>query len=310
MRVKEEAQLAGKLVHVESGRDGSLDVVDAVGQRKCNFLGGRAARLADVVPADRDRVPLGNLGSAVAEDVGDQPHRWGRREDVGAARNVLLEHIILNGAAQRIGRYALLLADGDHHCQQDGRGCVDGHADADLVKGNAVEQGLHIAQTGDRHADLAYFAFGKGMVGIITDLRRQVEGNRKAGLPLGDQELIALIALLGVAKAGVLAHGPETAAVHVGLHATRVGEFAGEAKLLLVRVDVAVSRHVDDVHLHILAAGSKFRLPLGVLFELRGQDRFFPMLFKGFELLWGHVNHIDLHFHFTFHFCPPEPSPT
>ena len=72
---------------------------------------------------------------------------------------------------------------------------------------------------------------GERMVGVEPDLRGQVEGDRKAGGAVGEQVLVALVRLLGVAHAGVLAHGPEPAAVHGCLHAAGEGIFARIARL-------------------------------------------------------------------------------
>ena len=65
------------------------------------------------------------------------------------------------------------------------------------------------------------------MVGIEADLRGQIEGDRKSGGAVGQQILVAFVRFLGVAHAGVLAHGPQAAAVHGGLHAAGEGIFAG-----------------------------------------------------------------------------------
>ena len=43
---------------------------------------------------------LGSSSRAVAERVGHQPHRGARREDVGAARAVFLQDVVLDRAAQ------------------------------------------------------------------------------------------------------------------------------------------------------------------------------------------------------------------
>src|SRR5919204_586191 len=51
--------------------DAPLHVLDAVAQRERQLLGGRRTRLADVVPAHRDRVPLRHLRGAEREHVGD-----------------------------------------------------------------------------------------------------------------------------------------------------------------------------------------------------------------------------------------------
>src|SRR3989449_5617248 len=54
-----------------------------------------------VVPGDRDRVPARHVVAAVGEGVGAEPHRGARREDVGPARDVLLEDVVLHGPGER-----------------------------------------------------------------------------------------------------------------------------------------------------------------------------------------------------------------
>ena len=82
----------------------------------------------------------------------------------------------------------------------------------------------------DRDADLADLALGARVVGVVAHLRGQVEGARQAGLACVEQELEALVGLLGGAEAGVLAHRPEPAAVHVRLDAARERGLAGVAE--------------------------------------------------------------------------------
>jgi hypothetical protein len=41
----------------------------------------------------------------------------------------------------------------------------------------------HVAEMRDRNADLADFTLGQRMIAVVTGLRRQIEGNRKPGLP-------------------------------------------------------------------------------------------------------------------------------
>jgi hypothetical protein len=65
-----------------------------------------------------------------------------------------------------------------------------------------------------------------GIAGVEPHLRGQVEGHRQAGLAGLEQQLEALVGGLRGAEAGVLAHGPVPAAVHVALHAARVRERA------------------------------------------------------------------------------------
>ncbi len=67
------------------------------------------------------------------------------------------------------------------------------------------------------------------MVGVHADLRGEIEGYGEAGLAFAEEIAIALVGFDGGAEAGVLAHGPEAAAVHRWIDAAGVGEFAGVA---------------------------------------------------------------------------------
>ena len=67
------------------------------------------------------------------------------------------------------------------------------------------------------------------MVGVHADLCWQIERYGEAGLAFAEEIAVALVRLDGGAESGVLAHGPEPAAVHGWVDAARVGEFAGVA---------------------------------------------------------------------------------
>ena len=75
-------------------------------------------------------------------------------------------------------------------------------------------------------AALAHLAFAHRVVGVVAHQGGQVEGDRKAGLPLRQQVVVAAVGLLRRGEAGELAHGPELAAIHVAMDAARVGELA------------------------------------------------------------------------------------
>ena len=96
-----------------------LDVVHTVGQRVGKLQIRCGAGLLDVIAGDRDRVESRHLGAGVAEDVGDDPHRWLRRIDVGVADHELLEDVVLDGPGQLLRRHALLLRG--HHVQREDR---------------------------------------------------------------------------------------------------------------------------------------------------------------------------------------------
>ncbi len=124
----------------------------------------------------------------------------------------------------------------DRHVQrqQDRRRGVDGHRRRNCRQVDAIEQALHVFDGIDRDADLADFSHRERIVGIEADLGGQIEGDREAGGAVGEQVLVALVGFLGVAHAGVLAHGPKAAAVHGGLHAAREGKLAGVSDFAIV----------------------------------------------------------------------------
>ena len=101
VRVEEERQPLAEPVDVEPGVDRRLHVGDRVREGERDLLHRRRSRLADVIAADRDRVPVRQLALAEREDVGDDPQRGARRIDVGAARDVLLEDVVLDRARER-----------------------------------------------------------------------------------------------------------------------------------------------------------------------------------------------------------------
>ena len=226
----------------DAAGDRRLDVGDGVGEGEGHLLDGGRAGVADVVAADADGVELRQLLGAVGHEVGGETERRLRRVDVGAAGDVLLEDVVLRGAGDLVLRDALLLADDGVHRDEHGRRGVDGHRGADLVERDAVEHRLHVGERVDGDADLADLALGERVVGVVAELRREVEGDGEAGLALAQEELEALVGLLGGAVAGVLADRPEAAAVHVGLDAAGEGVLAGIADVTVVVVAVGVRR--------------------------------------------------------------------
>ena len=140
----------------------------------------------------------------------------------------------MHGAAQLIEGHPLLLGHRQVHGQDDGAGRIDGHGGGHLVQGDALEESLHVPQGVDAHPDLAHFALGQGVVGIIADLGGEVEGHGQPGLAGFQEEMVALVGLLGGGETGILAHGPEAAAVGGGLHRPGVGILARHTQLLQV----------------------------------------------------------------------------
>ena len=76
----------------------ALDIGDGVGQREGHFLNRGGARFANVIAADGDGVPFGQFAGGPGEQVGDDAHGGAGRIDVGAARDVFLQDVVLDGA--------------------------------------------------------------------------------------------------------------------------------------------------------------------------------------------------------------------
>ena len=70
--------------------------------------------------------------------------------------------------------------------------------------------------------DPADLAGGARIVGVVAELRRQVERDREPRLPALEQVAVARVRLLGRSKTRKQPHGPQLARVHRRLHAARV----------------------------------------------------------------------------------------
>ena len=165
--------------------------------------------------------------------------------DVGAARDVFLENVVLHRAGKPREIRALLLGHRDVESQQDRGGRVDGHRSGDAFERNAVEQRLHVFERVNGHADFADLALRERVVGVHADLRGQIEGDGKSRLSLFEQIAIAAVGFGGAAEAGVLPHGPEPAAIHGGIDAASERELAGIAEVAF-RVPAAQIIRSDD----------------------------------------------------------------
>jgi hypothetical protein len=124
---------------------------------------------------------------AVAEEVGDQPHRRLRREDVGAAGDVLLEDIVLDRAAQLAASGTPCLRHGDDHRQQDGGGALIVIEMLTLSSGMPSSSVSMSASEEMATPTLPTSPQRQGMVGVVADLGGQVEGDREASLALFEQ---------------------------------------------------------------------------------------------------------------------------
>ena len=155
-------------------------------QRERQLLHRRRARLLQMVGAHVHRVPFRQFRGREQDHVLGQPHGGRRREHVGAAREIFLDDVVLGGALQGAAVYALLVRHRDIERQQPGGRGVDGHRGVHLAERDVLEQHAHVAEVRDRHAYFSDFASGERMVAIVAGLRRQIEGDREPGLPLGE----------------------------------------------------------------------------------------------------------------------------
>ena len=100
--VEEEAQPRRELVGIEAARDRLLDVGEAVLERERELLGGGRTGFADVVAADRDRVPARRVRRAPLDHVAEQPHRRVDREAPLLLGDVLLEDVGLDRSREAL----------------------------------------------------------------------------------------------------------------------------------------------------------------------------------------------------------------
>src|SRR6185369_2378328 len=98
--VEEERQARSEVVRVKPALDGRVDVTDPVGERERELLDRRRAGFADMVAADRYRMPLRRFLHAELDHVGHDPQRRLGRTDPFLLRDELLEHVVLDGAAR------------------------------------------------------------------------------------------------------------------------------------------------------------------------------------------------------------------
>src|SRR5690606_35172841 len=103
-----------------------FDVAEPVAERKRNLLRGRASGLANVVAADTDGVEIRHFVAAELNDVGRKTQAGARRVNVCAARDELLQQVVLQCAAKFAPGYVLLVGLDQIEGQQAGRAGVDG----------------------------------------------------------------------------------------------------------------------------------------------------------------------------------------
>ena len=159
------------------------------------------------------------------------PHVRTRREDPFLLRDVFFEDVGLQRPAELRARHAVVFGGRDVLRERDARRTVDRHRRRDLAEVDAGEELFHVAQRVDRDAALADLTARLRRVRVVTHQRRHIERDREPVLALREQKMIALVGLLGVAKARELAHRPKPVAVHAGVDAARVRILARQREI-------------------------------------------------------------------------------
>ena len=218
----------GEGIHIHAGGDAGAHVFHAVGQREGQFDGLVGPRLLHVIAGNRNRVELRHVLRGVAENIGNDLHRRLGRIDIGIPHHELFENVVLDRACQLFLGNALLLGGDDVAGEDRQHGAVHRHRNRHLVERDAVEENLHVLDRVDRHAGLADVARHAGIIGVVTAVRRQVEGHRNALTAGGQRLAVEGIGSLGGGEAGVLADGPRLDRVHRRLRAAQVGRETGQ----------------------------------------------------------------------------------
>ena len=228
--VDEERDAADHIGEV-GGRDLALQIIQhgaGCGECKGQLLLGRRPRLLQVIGTHVHRVPFRQVLLRISGHIGDHAKRGLRRRDIGPAREVFLDDVVLHGALQGRDIRPLFLGHRDIKRQKP-RGCgVNGHRGVHLLKRDILEQGAHVAQVADRDADLANLALREFVVRIIARLCGQIKGHRKPGLAA--RQVVA-IERVGRGRSGMARIGAEEPRlfflrVHRGPHqVNRFGNF-------------------------------------------------------------------------------------
>jgi len=231
-------------------------VREAVRQREGELLRGGRPRFADVIARDGNRVPQRRVSRAPLEHIDDDLERGLDRIHPGVLRHVFLEDVVLHRAAERMTRNALPLGRRHVEAEQQRRRPVDRHGRGDLVERDAAEQVFHVGERRDRDAALPHLTFGARMIGVVAHQRREVEGDRQAGLAVLEQELVPLIGVFRRPEAGELPHRPQPPAIHGGVNPAGERVLARRAELTGVIEAGEISGGVQGLPLDVAHRGA------------------------------------------------------
>ena len=147
-----ERQPRSEPVEVHPASEERVRVRDRRRHRERQLLHGVAPGLPGVVARDRDRVEARQVGGGELDHVARQPHRGLGREDVGLARQELLQDVVLERAGEPFVADPLTLGRDQVGGEDDRRRGVDREVHRHAAQIEPVEQVGHVVRGVDRHA--------------------------------------------------------------------------------------------------------------------------------------------------------------
>ena len=157
---KNPADTGSKIINLLACFDCSINIGHGISEGKSDFLYLGSTCFANVISANADSIPFGDILRAISKCICNQTHGRTWREDIGSAGDIFLENIVLNSALQLLRLYALLFGNSNIHCQKYGCRTVDGHRGADLIQRNTFKKLFHVSERINCYANLADFTFG------------------------------------------------------------------------------------------------------------------------------------------------------
>ena len=127
-------------------------------ERKGELLHRRGTRFLQVIGADIHRIPFRGFLTGESDQVGGEPKRWFGRENVSPAREIFLENVVLRGAGKRRAWHPPTFGQRDIEREKPWCSGINGHGGVHPLEWNPIEQALHVADMGNRYADLSDLA--------------------------------------------------------------------------------------------------------------------------------------------------------
>ena len=171
-------------IHGHAARRQHLGIGKTVRKRVGGLLHRRRSGFADVITADRDRIPAWHVARGEFHHVAEKTQRRLDRENGFVLRLHFLEDIGLNRPAELrhdVGTEAPFRRR-DVHRHDDRRRAADRHRGGEIRRAQieAVVEPDHVLDGVDRHAALADLAEDAGRVAVDAVKRRPVERGAEA----------------------------------------------------------------------------------------------------------------------------------